>query len=304
MLFSKGIGLGFNTQDFAAELRGIKPFATNKFKEATIKIIVMDLDDTLLNSDKEITPYTLEQLEKCRAEGALIVIDTARNDGSSKRIIDVLKPDYAILSGGAMIRDKAGEIIYRNMMPAETVRGIVQTCLDSGLVRGISMRTENHFYKNYKNLRPHPDFDWGEQYDFSIPIEDDAYNMSLEISDAALAETITKRYTSCTMYHFEGEDWHSVYRKGVSKLQGIREIAATNCCNLSQIVAFGDSLHDRDMIVHCGIGVAMGNASNELKAAADAVCESNDEDGIGKWLAANYSGAANFSGGANYSGRM
>ena len=54
-----------------------------------------------------------------------------------------------------------------------------------------------------------------------------------------------------------------------------------------QIVAFGDDYNDIDMLQSCGIGVAVGNALEEVKRSADRVCGSNDEDGVAHWLSEN-----------------
>jgi hydroxymethylpyrimidine pyrophosphatase-like HAD family hydrolase len=54
-------------------------------------------------------------------------------------------------------------------------------------------------------------------------------------------------------------------------------------------VAFGDDLNDIDMLNHAGVSVAMGNALDEVKAVADYVCDTNDNDGLAKWLEENVS---------------
>jgi len=54
--------------------------------------------------------------------------------------------------------------------------------------------------------------------------------------------------------------------------------------SIKDVVAFGDDTNDIDMLRHCGIGVAMGNAIDEVKSAADDICDTNENDGIAKWL--------------------
>ena len=56
---------------------------------------------------------------------------------------------------------------------------------------------------------------------------------------------------------------------------------------MPEVVAFGDDLNDVDMLRGCGTGVAMANALDEVKLAADEVCGGNDEDGVAKWIEAN-----------------
>ena len=77
-----------------------------------IKMIVMDLDGTLLNDDESISSYTISILEKCKEKGIKIVIATGRSSLSAKEIIDLIKPDFSILNYGSLILDENNVIIY------------------------------------------------------------------------------------------------------------------------------------------------------------------------------------------------
>ena len=70
-------------------------------------------------------------------------------------------------------------------------------------------------------------------------------------------------------------------------MEGVRQAAQYLDIDVSQIAAFGDDTSDLDMIRGCGIGVAMQNAIDAVKAAADAVCLSCDEDGVARWIEEN-----------------
>ena len=77
-----------------------------------IKMIVMDLDGTLLNDDKNISAYTMSILEKCKETGIKIVIASGRSRAAAEEIIDLIKPDFSILNYGTLIIDKNNVIIY------------------------------------------------------------------------------------------------------------------------------------------------------------------------------------------------
>jgi hydroxymethylpyrimidine pyrophosphatase-like HAD family hydrolase len=82
-----------------------------------IKMIVMDLDGTLLNDDDEnISPYTLSILNKCKEKGIKIVIATGRSRLAAEEIIDLIKPDFSILNDGALILNENKEIIYNKLL--------------------------------------------------------------------------------------------------------------------------------------------------------------------------------------------
>ena len=67
------------------------------------KLIILDLDGTLLHSDKSISQYTINTLEKCRSKGILIGISTARGETNAKHFISKINPEVVISSGGALV---------------------------------------------------------------------------------------------------------------------------------------------------------------------------------------------------------
>ena len=86
----------------------------------SIKMIVTDLDRTLLRSDKNISEYTARVLSACQQRGKFVVFATARSENSCKRFTDTIKPDAIVSNGGALVR--VGEDnIYRSAMNMETV---------------------------------------------------------------------------------------------------------------------------------------------------------------------------------------
>jgi len=82
-----------------------------------IKMIVMDLDGTLLNdNDENISSYTLSILEKCKEKGIKIVIATARSRLPTEEIIELIKPDFSILNDGALILNENKVVIYSKLL--------------------------------------------------------------------------------------------------------------------------------------------------------------------------------------------
>ena len=78
-----------------------------------------------------------------------------------------------------------------------------------------------------------------------------------------------------------------VMNKNARKRNPIRDIAYYFGLSLDEVAAFGDDYNDIEMLRDCGIGIAVANAIDEVKAAADYVCDSNDNDGVAKWLEEN-----------------
>ena len=78
-----------------------------------------------------------------------------------------------------------------------------------------------------------------------------------------------------------------VMHREATKSKALDEIARVWGIERTEIVAFGDDLNDVDLLVYAGIGVATGNALNEAKTAADYICDTNDNDGVTKWIEEN-----------------
>jgi phosphoserine phosphatase len=85
-----------------------------------IKMIVMDLDGTLLNDDKDVSSYTVSILKKCKETGIKVVIATGRSRLQAEKIIDLIKPDFSILNYGALILNENKDIIYNKLLSLET----------------------------------------------------------------------------------------------------------------------------------------------------------------------------------------
>jgi Cof subfamily protein (haloacid dehalogenase superfamily) len=250
-------------------------------------MIIMDLDGTLLNDDKNISNYTLSILERCKGTGIKIVIATARSEKSAKRCIDVIKPDIMILNGGALIIKNSKEIIYKKLLSAETSDAIINECIKNKNVGDITVKTEENYYVSYKNSAYHADYIDGEYYDFTKPLSKNTYKISAEIFDKRTALLIENKFKECKMIIFTGENWYRFSHKEVDKITAIKEIIRKEGIDISDIIAFGDDYNDIEMVKNCGIGVAMENGVEEIKKVAKYICKNNNEDGVGKWIEEN-----------------
>ena len=253
------------------------------------KLLLFDLDGTLLKNDKTISENTLAALMKCRKKGMLIGISTSRSEQNILSFIAALQPDIMITSGGALVR-KRDEYIYQAVFtPAET-KQMIRTARDiCGEDCEIAIDTMSRHFWNYKTDPQKQDPSWGESewtdfYDFDL----ESLKMCVEISDEKKAEQLRESLPQCDSVRFSEGDWYKYTRKGVTKEHAITLVCKTCGIECEDIVAFGDDYADIGMLKLAGIGVAMGNAIHEVKKAADVVIGSNEEDGIAKYLEENY----------------
>jgi Cof subfamily protein (haloacid dehalogenase superfamily) len=254
--------------------------------DAPVKMIVMDLDGTLLNKDKKITPYTLSILEKCRKKGIKIALATARSEKSAERCLDLINPDYAILNSGSLVM-VGTEIIYKRKLSPETVNGIIAELRKCEKTGEITVETEDTYYVSYDEPAWHPDYAHGVYYDFSNGLAKAGYKITAEIFDTNTAFNIEKKFPECRMTVFSGEGWHCFTHGDTEKSSALEILAGAVNINLSETVAFGDDYSDLKMIQKCGKGIAMSNGVDVVKLAAHDICGSCEEDGVARWLEQN-----------------
>jgi Cof subfamily protein (haloacid dehalogenase superfamily) len=251
-----------------------------------IKMIIMDLDRTLLTDDKNISDYNVSILEKCKRAGIQIVFATARSEKACKRITDLINPDILILNDGALILDENKQMLHRKVLSKETTDGIIKSCMGDKNVGVITVETDEHYYVTYEEAF-HPDYAHGIYYDFSQELSKESYKISVEIFEEKTALDIKNKFKECKVTYNFGENWYRFSHKDVDKMNAINIISENRNMPVSDVAAFGDDYNDIEMIKGCGVGVAMENGIKEIKEHAKYICKRNNEDGVGKWIEKN-----------------
>jgi len=249
------------------------------------KLLLFDLDGTLLRSDKTISEKTLQTLKKCRDKGILIGVCTSRGEPNTLSFLAHLQPDILIASGGALIKYN-GEYIYKaEFTPEETNRIIAEARKICGSDCGITIDTINSHYRNFvvdveEELPDWRDDIYSDFRDFKEP----SLKICVEISDNSQAERLREELKDCDSIRFSDGYWYKFTKKGVTKEKAILEACAICGIKPEGITAFGDDYADIGMLQLCGKGIAMGNAIEEVKEKSDLVIGGNDEDGIAEYL--------------------
>lgn len=250
-----------------------------------IKIIFIDLDGTLLTSDKMISDYTLSVLEECKRKGILIVFATARSENSAKRFIEAVNPDGIISNGGSLVRFY-GKIIHKCTLDRITSDELVAELLKRPELRMLTVETETGYYishiGNYST-----DYGHATYYDFNMPLNQETYKVTADVGTQAVALEVAAKFPNINMIPFADETWYRFAHFESSKKNAAKKVIDFLGLDASQSVAFGDDYNDIETLKYCGKGVAMGNAADEVKDVSDYICESNDNDGVAKWLEKN-----------------
>lgn len=246
-----------------------------------IQAIILDLDGTVLRSDKSISPATLTALQRCRQRGIVLAVATARAEAAAEKYLAQLAPDAVISNGGALVR-LGSKTVFTACLSAETADAIITGITALPEYLEMTVQTPLGYYVS----RPPEDPDRSQAilHDFSNPLGQEAYKLTARASRADGLSAIAAKYPQCCLIPFSDGCWYRFAHKEATKPNAIRHLAACLNLDMAQIAAFGDDYNDEDMLRHCGIGIAMGNADPQVKAAADYVCDTNDRDGIAKWL--------------------
>lgn len=253
------------------------------------RVIFLDLDGTLLRSDKTVSAKTAAALSEMRKRGALTAFSSARSEEAMTEYIAVVKPDIVISNGGALA--KLGDrVICSHMLPAEDVRHIIERCFSvSDGKCEITIQTENAHYWNYKE-KPDGAYSGSVYNDFS-DFAEPAYKVTAEVENESDALAIAGEISGCSVSGFRGEIWRRFAAAGADKLNAVKEVCAALGIPCDEAMAFGDDENDIGTLKACGMGVAMNNALPEVKAAAGYVTEyTNDVDGIAEFLRRYYLG--------------
>lgn len=253
-------------------------------KKQQVALLLFDLDGTLLRSDKTISARTVNTLNKCKEKGILIGISTSRAIHNCVTLLPDLKPDLFIASGGAVIEYR-GEYIFTSEFSEEETRELIDAAREICGDCEIAVDTLDAHYWNYKINPNEKAANWGDTtYTDFADFNAKSLKISVEIPEAEKAEQLAARFPNCDFHKFVGNDWYKFSKKNATKENAIHFASAALSLDLSDAAAFGDDIADIGMLKLCGTGVAMGNAIDAVKEAADVVIGSNDEDGIAEYL--------------------
>ena len=251
-----------------------------------VKMLIFDLDKTLLNSETCISDRSISVLEKCRIRGIRICYATARSAQAASRMTAQFAPDVFIGYGGALTT-AGGEVIYRSEISTEMSHKLINECLNSNEAITVLAVTENLALSSRMSAPSEKDSSHYKYFDFRSMPEHGFLKISLKADNPQTVERIAANYPELDMLRYTGEDLYRFANRNAAKWNAIKAAAEYYSESTKDYIAFGDDLIDVEMIKKCGTGVAMENAVDEVKAAADYVCGTNDGDGAAEWIEEN-----------------
>ena len=249
------------------------------------KMIVTDLDGTLLRTDKTMSEQTKIALSKCRRSGIKAVYATGRG-GSSDRVAPAELFDGRITMNGAVA--KSGDtIIHDCLIPFKIARPLLLACDERGMK--ITSEISGMHYSNFNVSELWADIANYKMVDFAQH-DKDAEKIYIP-NPSQEDKSFIQRFLPYELYFVETADINGflgqIMHKEATKAKAITALAQYWDISQSEIVAFGDDYNDIEMLCDCGIGVAVANAIDEVKAVANQICDTNENNGVAKWLEEN-----------------
>lgn len=247
-----------------------------------VRLILSDLDHTLLREDGTISDNTLAVLKECSDKGILFAIATARYWIGAERYISELSPDYEITTDGTLIHSGSDQL-YSCEFSEETTDLIVRLLMSAVPGVEITVACGKTVFWNSPDIASSEKLHKAVYCDYSSPLDVRANKIVAELPDESIARDIASK-AGCELQCYRGERWYAFLPEGSGKVSAIKALSSLTGVPLEDMVAFGDDSNDISMLRMCGIGVAVDNALPEVKSAADAMTSSNDEDGVASWL--------------------
>ncbi len=247
-----------------------------------IKMIVSDLDDTLLRTDKTISERTTNTLNECRKAGIKVVYATGRG-GSAEQKAPAHLFDGRIIMNGAVARI-GGDIVYSRLIPYLTARPLLLACH----ARGLKMSSEISGM-HYSNFNITEEWSGMTNYvivDFAEHDIDAEKLYSIHLTDEDI-NFIQKNLPDGLHLIMARDNFAQIMHRDATKAKAVAELARLWGVGQDEIAAFGDDLNDIDMLTYAGYGVAMENALDPVKTAAGFICPSNNADGLARWIEEN-----------------
>lgn len=246
-------------------------------------IVSFDVDMTLLDHrDWQIPDSALDTIEKLR-ENYIIVLATGRDmdSASSIAVRDQVRPDAVIHLNGTKVT-VGDEIIYEHTFDKLLLKQILSYAEKTPYSVGTTVGNLD-YYVNPEVVRNHDMRLWGQcGRVFADPysLERLEVRTMAYIGDEAGARAMEEAFPEIHVHMFADKRGADVVERKASKAVGLAKLCEYYKISLAETTAFGDSMNDYDIIKASGKGIAMGNAMEELKKAADYVTDPIDRDGI------------------------
>ncbi len=267
-----------------------------------MKLVALDMDGTTLDSDRKISEYTKEVIEKSIESGVIVMAATGRPQYSvPEQFLKLKGVRYLITCNGARIVDlKTNDIMYEQMLNKDDVLEMIQIARKydayyEAIISGVGYTTKEMLDNVVK-------YGWLENMASYLKktrkIVDSIENtvneavLGIDKFQVVITDKVKREEALAEFRRLGAYEMDSAFERNieitapkVNKGNGLETIAKRLNIPMEQTMAIGDGMNDYSMVKVAGVGVAMENAVEELKTIADYITDTNDKDGVAKAIA-------------------
>ncbi len=253
-----------------------------------IKLVVSDLDDTLIHKDLHLPETVIEIVKELRKKGVWFTFATGRMPYRAFAFAKDISLDIPFVANNGSILYCGGEHVYEKKFRASLLRSTIQKYMEDPQFTVLFSYTDRE--------RPLRTTDWIKAREQKYP----GYNEPLGCEDAVWEQDVHKIYVvdesrsgsvgqlaaemkamqdtvSCFQY---GEFSMEIVADGCSKATGVKRLMEYMNCAADEVMAIGDHTNDIEIVQMVGLGIAVANAVPELKAVADEVMSGERSEGV------------------------
>ncbi|SFO28656.1 hypothetical protein SAMN04487831_11635 [Pseudobutyrivibrio sp. UC1225] len=249
------------------------------------KMIVTDLDGTFLKDDKTISDYSIEIIKTLRNQGHVFVVATARPLRAARKFLKKIDIDAGIYHNGALIYiDDMKVDNYQIENPVH----IIDIVKKKNPHCSVAVESNDVLYSNFdaEKMWPGTDYELVDS-DFSIVEGKKADKIIVKLTSHEEVNDYAKLLPDDLYIQVSENIIGMIMKKSATKRNGISYVAEKYEINREDIIAFGDDYNDIDMMEFAGKGICVANGLDIVKEKSDEVCESNENDGVCRWLEDN-----------------
>ena len=255
------------------------------------KVLVLDIDGTLHNSDKEVSPKTKEAIINAQKNGTIVVLASGRSTCGVMPVAKEIELDkfggYILsFNGGRITNCKTGEVIYETNISKEDVPEIYNISKEMGV--NIFTYFENKVItendSEYLRLEcrvSQSKSKFVESFVDAVNFDVPKFLMSGDGDYLAKIEPKVCEKLNGRFNVFRSEPFFlEIMPNNIDKANSLEKLLEHLNISKDEMIACGDGFNDVSMINFAGLGVAMGNAQEVVKDVSDFITQSNDDDGI------------------------
>lgn len=257
------------------------------------KMLCLDIDGTLLNSEHKITKETKEAIRKVVCEKNVhVVLVSARMPKGILFLQRELGIDGPIICySGSMIIDRDGNTVYNRPIDAKIANDVLRYTNEYDV-------SINLYKSNSWIIEKNDNWSDIESSIVGFEPEINSFNQVVDVNDnngpnkililgesgenAKVLNMLKDKFKNLINIYPSKPTYLEIMNKDVCKTEAITQLLNLLDIKKSEVVAIGDNYNDMDMIKFAAVGIAMGNAPEEVKEISDYVTETNDEDGVAK----------------------